>query len=66
MPTSAWTSVAPLASSGAKARASVIGATGFPVRGLVIANPVLRYSERLHHLHLAALVLGRLKWIFYG
>ena len=30
------TSVAPLASSGAKARASVIGATGFWVRGLVI------------------------------
>jgi len=26
-----------------------------------LANPVLGYSERLHHLHLAALVLGRLK-----
>ena len=36
MPTSAWTSVAPLASSGAKARARVIGDTGLPVRGLMI------------------------------
>jgi hypothetical protein len=36
LPTSAWTSVAPLSSSAAKARASVIGATGFRVRGLVI------------------------------
>jgi hypothetical protein len=32
MPTSAWNSVAPLSSSAAKARASVIGATGFLVR----------------------------------
>src|SRR6516165_5830546 len=36
LPTSAWTSVAPLSSSRGKARASVIGATGFLVRGLVI------------------------------
>ena len=36
LPTSVWNSVAPLASSRAKARASVIGDTGLPVRGLVI------------------------------
>ena len=63
LPTCAWTSVAPLASSAAKARASVIGATGFLVRGLVIvlANSVLRYSYGLHQLNLTALLRGRLK-----
>src|SRR5712671_3905345 len=33
LPTSVWNSVAPLSSSAANARASVIGATGFPVCG---------------------------------
>ena len=36
LPTSVWNSVAPLSSSRGKARASVIGDTGLPVRGLVI------------------------------
>jgi hypothetical protein len=36
LPTSAWNSVAPLSSSAANARASVIGATGLRVRWLVI------------------------------
>src|SRR6516165_7214440 len=62
LPTSAWTSVAPLASSAAKARASVIGARlSGPRVGDRLANPVLRYSQRLHQVNLTALVLGRLK-----
>ena len=46
LPTSAWNSVAPLASSRAKARASVIGDTGFLVRGLVIVLQTGLLSER--------------------
>src|SRR6516225_7345623 len=62
LPTSAWHSVAPLSSSRGKARASVIGATGFLVRGLVIVWQIRSSgSQRLHQLNLTALVLGRLK-----
>src|ERR1700726_2720495 len=63
LPTSVWNSVAPLSSSAANARASVIGGHGLPgLRvGDGLANPVLRYSKGLHLLDLTALVLGRLK-----
>src|ERR1700719_1617024 len=63
LPTSVWNSVAPLSSSAANARASVIGATGFPVCGLVMVLQIRSSGipRALHLLDLTALVLGRLK-----
>ena len=61
LPTSVWTSVAPLSSSAAKARASVIGATGFPVRGLVIVVQI-----RSSGIPRAFISLTRLRWSGVG
>src|ERR1700730_4435533 len=63
LPTKVWNSVAPVSSSVANARASVIGATGFLVRGLVIVLQIRSsgISQGLHQLNLTALVVGRFK-----
>ena len=63
LPTSAWTSVAPLRELGREGpRQRHRGHRLFGPRvGDRLANPVLRYSQRLHQLNLTALVLGRLK-----
>src|SRR5580704_401105 len=61
LPTSVWTSVAPLSSSAAKARASVIGATGFPARGLVIVVQI-----RSSGIPRAFISLTRLRWSGVG
>jgi hypothetical protein len=52
LPTSVWNSVAPLSSSAANARASVIGATGLLV-GLVIVlqTPAPRLPSQGAHRH---------------
>src|SRR6202040_2464649 len=61
LPTSVWTSVAPLSSSAAKARASVIGAMGLPVRGLVIVVQI-----RSSGIPRAFISLTRLRWSGVG
>ena len=56
-----WNSVAPLSSSAANARASVIGATGLLVRGLVIVLQIRSSGIPRAFISLITLVLGRRK-----
>src|SRR6516165_12508220 len=61
LPTNAWNSVAALSSSAANARASVIGATGLPVRGLVMVLQI--WSSGIPR---AFISLTLLRWSWVG